>query len=67
MYVCRKCHEQDARSINCNKLGFEGHNVMILGNCEICGLWASIILCSMYDVAAQKERELVEKEIKEES
>jgi len=61
MYVCRKCHEQDAYSIDC-RYDFSRHDIMMLGNCEICGSYGSIILCAMYDVSAQKGRKLIEEE-----
>jgi len=69
LYVCKKCHEQDARSINCG-WDFDRHDIMMMGNCEICGLYGTIILCAMYEVygtivlcamyevSAKKERDL---------
>ena len=57
IYVCKKCHEQDARSINCG-WDFDRHDIMMMGNCEICGLYGTIILCAMYEVSAKKERDL---------
>ena len=56
MYVCRKCHEQDAYAIRCEQ-NFASHDIMMMGNCEICGSWGTLILCAMYDISVQKEKD----------
>lgn len=61
MYVCKQCHEQDAYSTGCGR-NFSSHDVMMMGNCEICGSWRTLILCAMYDISAQKEKDATEGE-----